>query len=250
MNLKKNDKIILVVGVVILIVAGAGIALYRTPSDSNKMNNKTDEGNYYFEYTWEEKTASLATASPRVEKDDSFEKTYTIKTPEGAILTQIKVNIQWEDDNTFGILRTKGQDVVTETVTFKGSSDDKESTLKGNDNFTFKVNSVPKDGNKYASSLSEFQLEFDEEFGNMNTAEVDVMVSIEPGEPWWRILFNKDTGNIVDITIDYTYYSYDYTYEDDDEMKSSGSGGDDDVNVGNHYLGDFYVNLGYGRGMI
>jgi hypothetical protein len=252
MDLKRNDKIILIVGVVILIVAGAGIALYNTPSDSNNINNDNNEGDYYFEYNWEEKTGSLGTISPRVEKGTDFEDTYNIKIPDGAVLTQIKVNIKWEDDKTFGIFRTRGQDVLSETVTFKGSPNDKESTLKGNDNFTFKVNTVPKDGNMYASSTDEFQSELEKEFGNMDTAEIDVMLSIMPGEPGWRLLFRKDTGNEVDITIDYTYYNYDYSYdmEDGDDMKSSGSNGDDGVNVGNHYLGEFYVNLGYGRGMI
>jgi flagellar basal body-associated protein FliL len=49
MKLKKNDKIILIVGVVILIAAGAGIALY-TIEDSDDTDVKEDSN--LFSYTW------------------------------------------------------------------------------------------------------------------------------------------------------------------------------------------------------
>ena len=107
MNLKRNDKIILIVGVVILIIAGAGIALYNTPSDNNGIEDK-DIDEMYYEYTWEQKSGSEGVESPRVEDGTPFENSYKIKSPVGTVLTQIVVNVKWEDDNTYGIFRTKG----------------------------------------------------------------------------------------------------------------------------------------------
>ena len=45
MNLKKNDKLILIIGVVILIIAGIGIAIYTSP-DTNEIKAGNTEPEY------------------------------------------------------------------------------------------------------------------------------------------------------------------------------------------------------------
>jgi flagellar basal body-associated protein FliL len=248
MNLKKNDKIILIVGVVILIIAGAGIALYNTPSDNS--DNETDVNDEMpFEFTWSKEMGTANLNNPMVEKDTLFTDMYKLKSPDGTVLTDVKVNIKWEDDNTFGILRTKGQDVLTSKVICDGKSKEEVTTLKGNDNFTYTINSIPESGTKYGMSKSEVNSDLNDEFNNMNTADIEFELSIEPGEPRWRFLLNRDTGNEVELSLEYTYYKLSLNEMDDDDTKSSGSSGDD-VEVSSHMLGEFYVNLGYGRGMI
>ena len=248
MNLKKNDKIILIVGVVILIIAGAGIALYNTPSDSSDIENMIDDDKS-FEYTWSDYSGSKTLDNPMVEKDTLFSETWSIESPAGTVLTDIKVNIQLQDDNTFGLLRTKGQDVLSATVSCDGKSMDGETTLEGNENFSYDINSKPSDGTKEGSSQSDVESLLSDEFDNMNKANVKVELSIETGEPAWRILKNRrDQGNEVEISVEYKYYRYSLD-EVEDDMKQSGSD-EDDVTVSSHYLGEFYVNLGYGRGMI
>ena len=250
MNLKRNDKIILIVGVVILIIAGAGIALYKTPTENGDIDTIKKDGNYY-DYSWESDTKTKSIQSPMVEKDSPFEETFTITgIPDGAVLTQLTVMIDWIDDKTFGILRTKGQDTLTIEVIQDGKPLDDTSVMEGNHSFSFNINSMPRDGRINASSTSDAVSKLNNEYKDMNEADFEVTLTIEPGEPRWRLLFRKDKGNIVDISAKYTYYMYDLTEVDDDDMKSSGGDGDDGVKVTNHYLGEFYVNLGYGRGMI
>lgn len=247
MNLKRNDKIILIVGVVILIIAGAGIALYNTPSeDTFSDTNDTDEMDYL--YTWLQRSGSEFIESPMVNEDTPFEKEYTITSPSGSVLTQIIVNIDWVDDNTYGLIRTKGQDTLTIEVTLDGRTLDEMSVMEDNLTFPFNINSMPIDGAVNASSPSGASSRLISQYDRMNEADINVMLSIETGEPWWRFLFNRDNGNSVDISVDYTYYMFELTQVDDgDDMKTSGN---DDVVVSGHALGEFYVNLGYGRGMI
>jgi hypothetical protein len=248
MNLKRNDKIILIVGVVILIIAGAGIALYNTPSDNVDIEDK-DTNEMYYEYTWEPESGSEAVESPMVEDGTPFEESYNIKSPSGSVLTQLVVNIEWEDDNTFGIFRTKGKDILTAEVTVDGRKLDATSELNGNDNFSFNINTMPKEGEINASSSSYAATKLNEKFNGKNEADFDISLDLEVGEPWWRLLFNKDTGNTVDISVKYTYYYYDLSEVDNgDDWKTSGN--DDDITVSSHAIGEFYVNLGYGRGMI
>ena len=69
----------------------------------------------------------------------------------------------------------------------------------------------------------------------------------------FRLLkFIKDKGNDFSLTARYTYYSYKLETEDDDSGNDSD---DEDIkDTGGsdygHNVGNFYVNLGYGRGMI
>jgi len=249
MNLKRNDKIILIVGVVILIVAGAGIALYNAPSEDLDVDTK-DMSETYYEYEWDVKRGSETIESPTLEEGTPFEKAYTITSPAGTVLTQVKLNVVWVDDNTYGILRTKGQDTVTAEIKLDGKSDeDSSSEVNGNLSFQFNVNSMPRSGEINASTSRDASSQLTEEYRGMNSADFDVLLNIETGEPWWRFLFNRDKGNVVDISIDYTYYEYDLTEVEnhDNSIKTSG---EDDITVSSHALGEFYVNLGYGRSMI
>jgi hypothetical protein len=249
MNLKRNDKIILIVGVVILIVAGAGIALYNAPSSENDGIDATDSDDMYYDYSWMQNTGSETIESPMVDKNTPFEQAYTINGPSGCVLTQVTVNIDWIDDNTFGLLRTKGQDTLTAEVSLNGKSLEETSEMEGNHSFAFNVNSMPRDGSINGSSASDVASKLKEEYKDKNSADFDVLITIETGEPWWRFLLNRDNGNEVDISVEYTYYTHELTEVDDndDDTKSTG---DDDIIVSSHALGEFYVNLGYGRGMI
>jgi len=249
MNLKRNDKIILVVGVVILIVAGAGIALYNAPSSENDDGGVTDSDDMYYEYSWMQKTGTESIESPMVDKSSPFEQAYTINGPSGCVLTQVTVNIDWVDDNTFGLLRTKGQDTLTAEVSLDGKTLEETSEMEGNHSFSFNINTMPRDGSINGSSSSDAASKLDDEYDGKNSADFDVLLSIETGEPWWRFLLNRDNGNTVDISVEYTYYTHELTEVDDDDDDTKTTG-DDDVVVSSHALGDFYVNLGYGRGMI
>jgi hypothetical protein len=250
MNLKPNDKIILIVGVVILIVAGVGIALYSSPSDETPTDTDFFDETY-FEYTWIEKRGSETIESPFVEKTSSLERTYSIKGPAGSVLTQVTMMIEWEDDHTYGVFRTKGGDTLTAEVSIGGKSREEISELEGNLSFPFNINQMPVDDKIMATSESEAASKLSEDYKNKNTAQFDILLGIEIGEPWWRPFQRwRDKGNSVDISVEYTYYVTELTEVEEDDLKKTGSDDNDDVIVSGFGIGDFYVNLGYGRGMI
>ena len=69
----------------------------------------------------------------------------------------------------------------------------------------------------------------------------------------FRLLkFLKDKGNDFELTATYTYYTC--TLQELDLPTEDVDGGDDTKTTGDtgfdHNVGEFYVNLGYGRGMI
>lgn len=250
MNLKRNDKIILIIGVVILIVAGAGIALYNAPSYADNDDNMEDADEMYYRYAWMQDSGSKHVETPMVNEDSSFEGSYTAESPVGSVLTQIIVHIDWKDDNTFGLLRTKGKDILTAEVTLDGETLDENSEMEGNLTFPFNINSMPIDGRINASSEQEATSKLETKYADENTANFDVTLMIETGEPWWRFLFNRDNGNEVDISIEYTYYKNELTEVENDDMRSTGGEDEFVVSSHSHSIGEFYVNLGYGRGMI
>ena len=62
--------------------------------------------------------------------------------------------------------------------------------------------------------------------------------------------WTRDKGNEFDLVATYTYYTYDL---DDTDSSDDNDDDDDTKNTGDdfgHNVGEFYVNLGYGRGMI
>lgn len=249
MDLKKNDKIILIVGVVILIVAGAGIALYTAPTAEDTDLDDTKDIGYEFE--WVKKTGSTTVESPMVGKKTSLEKSYTIAgPPAGCVLTKVDVKINWEDDRTYGLLTTRGGDTLTAEVTLDGKNMEDTSELSGNHSFPFNVYSKPDSAKVNASNPGDASTKLKQEYAGKNSADFDVILTIDVGEPLWRPWKRfRDKGNTVDISVDYTYYTHELIEvdEDNDDTKSTGN---DDVVVSSHAVGEFYVNLGYGRGMI
>lgn len=249
MDLKKNDKIILIVGVVILIVAGAGIALYNAPTSEDTDTDDTEDIGYEFE--WVEKTGSAIVESPMISKKTPLEQSYTIAgPPSGCVLTRVDVKINWEDDRTYGLLTTRGGDTLTAEVTLDGKTMDETSEMSGNLSFPFNVYSKPEPVKVNASNPSDASTELKQEYAGQNSADFDILLTIDVGEPIWRAWKRfRDKGNTVDISVDYTYYTHELI-EVDEENDDTKSTGNDDIIVSSHALGEFYVNLGYGRGMI
>ena len=103
-----------------------------------------------------------------------------------------------------------------------------------------------------AESESDAEDWFLSQIAGKNSETFDVTVTVEIGEPRFRLLkYFRDKGNDFDLSVEYTYYALEIGMNDDgdDETKPSG-GGDDDVVTNNHYVGEFYINLGFGRSMI
>jgi len=151
---------------------------------------------------------------------------------------------------TYGLLRKKGLDTLTAEIAHGSNSKTESSQGEGNHTFVFSINERPKDGIIEAESLSDAQDAVDELTSGKNSASFDVTVNVDTGERIFRILkFFKDKGNDFELTAEYTYYTCslqesELPVDDTDDTKSTGDDGFD------HNVGEYYVNLGYGRGMI
>jgi len=253
MKLKKNDKIILIVGVVILVVAGAGIALYDSDADDSGIAE--DMGFQTYSYTWIELTDEKPfDGDLYAAKKTPYEGVHTVSSKANTVLANVEILIEWEDDNTYGLLREKGLDLLSAEIANSGGTPSiKDFVGNGSDSFFFSINSRPKSDSIKAHSSQDAMDIIEDEISGLNTASFDVVVSVSPGEKVFRLLkFIKDKGNDFSLTARYTYYSYELETEDDDSGNDSD---DEDIkDTGGsdygHNVGNFYVNLGYGRGMI
>ncbi len=260
MNLKKNDKIILIVGVVILIVAGVGIALYSAPESDEDVGEPTDEKTQYT-YSWEEmKGKTVIGENLFAGKDSPWQDTVTITSESNTILTNIEFNIVWSDDSTYGLLVKRGEDTLSGTISLEEEDSEEAITVSttgsGNHSYFFNVNTRPEDGSVPAEDSTEARTKINAMTKNMNDASFDVRVSVQTGEKFWHILHLlkviREKGNNFELTATYTYYEYTLD-ETDDSPDDDDNGSDNNKTTGssfNHHVGEFYVNLGYGRGMI
>ena len=253
MNLKKNDKIILIVGVVILVIAGVGIALYTTPSNEEPVG-EADSNFRDYTYTWNQKTGEqIIGETLNAGKNAPYEDSVTIKNDPGTVITRVEFQLNWKDDVTYGLLRKKGLDTLTAEISYGTDTKNETSKGSGNHTFVFNLNERPEGGTLEAASLQDAQDIVDGIASGKNSAIFDVTVSIDTGERMFRLLkFLKDKGNDFELTATYTYYTC--TLQELDLPTEDVDGGDDTKTTGDtgfdHNVGEFYVNLGYGRGMI
>lgn len=257
MNLKKNDKIILIAGVAILIIAGIGIAVYTSPDiDENNAGNTQPD---YISYpiSWYKHSGNMMfDDNLYVEKKSTYSDSFTIdssKDNKGSVLTNIEIQIIWEDDHTYGILRTKGEDTLTVTVTDENGQSE---TMSGKpaDNITFQINNindVPRSDSIFAEDKENATEIIEGMIYGKNTANFKIDVEVDTGERFIRLIkYIRDKGNDFEIKVLYTYYSYEIenpTNDNNDMDENKDTGDDGGSNIG---LGDFYKNLCYGRSMI
>ena len=253
MNLKKNDKIILIAGVAILIIAGIGIAVYTSPDTDELKVGDTEPDYYSYSYNWIKNTAeNTMNDNIYVEKSSIYNGNLAINSPSGSVITNVIIEIIWEDDYTHGILRSRGEDTLTLKITDeKGISSTESGT--GGENITFQfrsINDVPSSDSILAEDKADAINILEGMIEGENSANFDIEATVETGERLFRpIRFLRDQGNDFQIQVKYDYYIYELEEPiedlDDDENKTTNNG--DVTNTG---LGDFYKNLCYGRSMI
>ena len=119
------------------------------------------------------------------------------------------------------------------------------------------MNNRPDDSSVEAMDLAEAKTNINNLINGANEASFDTKVTVNTGERFYHLLHMwkviRDKGNDFELTATYTYYEYNIQAPENSE--NSGSNSKDDTketgdNDSNHNVGEFYVNLGYGRGMI
>jgi hypothetical protein len=208
-SLKKNDKIIVIVAVVILVIAGVGVAMYQSPKTTETYNSNTlSEKNYGV--NWTERSGSLTTISKFAEKKSQYEGTVVI--PEGNVKS-ITFNLSWIDDRmTF--LKRMGLDSLTLEVTTPDgrtfTETKKSAPITGEGTITRTVStgiippisSIKADNEEDAQSQLKGKSYYDDSWTNK---DIKINVSVQIGEI--RILKKmRDKGNEFELKITYQYY--------------------------------------------
>ncbi len=226
-SLKKNDKLIIIVAVVILVIAGVGVAMYQSPKTPTDIyTSSTGEKNY--NVTWALRNGTLSTISEFADKNVPFEGTITI--PE-ANVNSITFNLSWTDDH-MTLLRRMGLDTLTLSVTmpdgiytFSEASKSAPKTGYGIINYTVSKGFIPPEGpikadtEQAALALLQSAPYMDDAWSNK---DINYNVSVHVGE--LRFLKKlKDKGNDFELKISYQYYEGMIAY---DSTKNTGGNSD------------------------
>lgn len=219
MNLKKNDKIIAIVGVVILIVAAIGIVVFYQSEDTEDKEKENGMETFYVQWEKIEEPGQTITG---VSEGEPYTDSIAVSVPQGSVLTNVEMRLSWEDDNTWGLIFKKGYDTLNAKI---NNVELETMTGSGNETCPFSVYNIPTSMEIEAETEEEAKQEAKEEYADLNSATFDVEVTINAGEKFKllmpiRSLLNmlKDKGDDFDISVKYTYYKATVEgYENDDD---------------------------------
>jgi hypothetical protein len=208
MALKKSDKIIAIAGVLILIIAAISIVVLYSPE---KEVEKTISEEKTFYVTWEERTG-VTSISGHVSKKASYTDSITVTvlpTDLVDVLTNVKIQLVWEDKVTYRGIFSKGKDTLTAYIYPTGNEpgEPDKTVGEGNSSFDFSINSMPTLDQTTAIDIDEANGKIKGEFSGKDTASFDTEITIKYGEKLRRPLkFLKEKGDDFELTITYTYY--------------------------------------------
>jgi hypothetical protein len=209
-SLKKNDKIIIIVAVVILVIAGVGIAMYQSPKTSSSIPPSTTTGETSYNVIWTIRNGTLNTISEFAGKKSQYQTTIQIPVEN---LKSITFNLSWTDDHmTF--MKRRGLDSLTlevttpDGVTFTDTNTSAPKTGYGMITQTVStgiippVSSIKANDENSAQAILKGKTYYDDSWTNKN---ININVSVKIGEI--RILKQmRDKGNNFDLKISYQYY--------------------------------------------
>ena len=181
MNLKKNDKIIAVVGVIILVLAAIGIIFYYSTEDTEENGTEDEMETFYVD--WERKEVKGQTITGMCQ-GESYMESFTVSAPSGYVLTSVEMTLSFEDDNTWGILTKKGQDSIVAKITGPSSGNVNEIAMNedGNDSLRVGIYDIPSSMEIEAETEDEAMQQVEDEYMNSCSAEFDLEVTVTPGE--------------------------------------------------------------------
>ena len=207
-HLKRNDKIILIIAVAIIVIAAIGIAAYQ-PGEEPDTDTENGEITEYI-VDWEDQTGSLGTESGYAGKSAPYENTISINQGN---LKSISFNLTWIDDKAF--LGRLGRDTLTLEITTPDgdiSTDAGQSMAKsklGNAQVTIpSINTKPSTDIIEAKDLTEAeQLLYEEPYysNKWENEDFTIRVYCSVGEILGRFR-PRDKGNAFDLEITYEYY--------------------------------------------
>ena len=229
MTLKKSDKIIAIIGVIILIVAAVGIYVYAGVEEEKKPIKEEEES--YYEIFYEERTLTVMpdntdySIKPKLVGQGSYDGMFEITQPN---IKSIEINIEYSDNKVgflprLHLIKKIGADTITVTIYDSMDSEIDGVKIKGSGNETLFIKT---DGDM----ISMEPIEADNIMDAMSILEeryIDysetytIHISLKTGL-WGKIreLLGKDKF-MLDIT--YCYYDY-YIVEKVPGDNSDGNG--------------------------
>jgi len=253
MNLKKTDKLIALIGIIILIVAAVAILLYiETDENGNGNGDKKIMDSYTV--NWMEESNKME-INGYAGKSGAYTDPISIDVESGCVLTSAEFTLVFSDDITSGGILNKGGDTLTAEVSLEGGETQKISK-SGGANATiggpFSIYDTPD-----SETIEEVEdmLEVEEiihgKYINLNTAKFDVKVSWKKGEklfpprPMKLLNYIRDKGNGFTLIVSYTYYKPDYQSPDE---PPEGNGEDEEPPSNyNGLMGEYYRDTSRGR---
>ena len=241
MALKKSDKIIAIIGVIILIVAIFGIFIYASSEEPTEEGEKTKVISYQVDWIPSSDTIFLNGYAGR---KATYSKPFVVEVAKpGSVITKVDVNITWKDANTYGIIIKGGYDTLKADITLVGGdTKTHQATGQGNESLTFIVNETPQNGIiEDVADIIEAEQKIIEEYTDKNTASFETKITVTTGEkfgirPIKLIRYMRDKGENFNLEI--TYY---YVYPDIKEVEENNSN-DDIITGGNH---DIYTSTNF-----
>ncbi|MCX6667381.1 MAG: hypothetical protein NTV74_03960 [Euryarchaeota archaeon] len=211
MALKKNDKIIAIAGVLVLIIAALSIFFLYIQSPAKEVNKATSEEKIFY-VTWT-KTTKEKTITGSVSKKTLYTEPINVaasSTGLVGVLTNVEIQLTWNDVCTYGLRHNKGLDTLTASIYQTGGKPgDPDVTVgEGNSTFpSFEINSVPTLDQVTAVDIDAANSIIKENFSGKDTASFDTKITIKYGEKILRPLkFLKEKGDSFNLKITYTYY--------------------------------------------
>jgi len=232
MALKSSDKIIAIVGVIILIIAGIAIFLYSSPQEEVQVVKKEKT----FTYTWEAKEENITFTDYAV-KNQEYQADIEINPSEGRVITNVNFWISWKDDYTRGILIRKGEDKLTVTLSYLNEEKTHSSIKSADESFAdFTINDIPQDEVLITEEENFDPVEYiKQKYIGQNSATFNLSVKVVTGEklltirPLKLLNFFLDKGNDFDLIITYEYYDFNYEEQEDNMTISSFQNDNGDV---------------------
>lgn len=208
--MKNADKLIVIIGAVILVAAAIGIWLYKPQPGEEKEKEIAKS----FSVEWRE---NIGYAQPDNSNMYAKDKIFGKDVPYSANVTiwqhnlkSVKFILRWEDDHTYGFLWKRGLDTLTFEVTSPdGTTETRESKGNGTLEIVFdNINPVPSVSEIKANDTNEALEKLQEYYNDKWMGEAfRIKVSVKVGEKIYRPLKRLfDKGNNFTIEIVYTYY--------------------------------------------
>jgi hypothetical protein len=209
-SLKKNDKIVIIVAVLILVIAGVAIAVYQSPSAPSDLTSLIpSEKNY--EVIWTEQNGSLSTIAGFAGKKSPYQETVMI--PETNVKS-ITFDLSWTDDHmTF--MKRRGLDSLTLEVTmpdgiyyFTETSTSAPITGEGTISHTIFNSIIPPEMPIEAENENDAQTKLEETpYSDDSWTEKDITINVSVDIGEIRLLKQlRDKGNDFELKITYQYY--------------------------------------------